>query len=196
MSRTVEFYFDLSSSYSYVALAAIERLAAETGCQVDWKPIALGAIFKARNHAPPHPDDPKHAYIWRDVERCAAEAGLSYKWPDPFPFNSIPVARVFYAVAADDPVKAKDWALAVFNASFGEGRNCSDPEVIAAIATHLGLDVDALLQATQEDSVKQVLKDATDEAGRRGVFGAPTFFVDGEMFWGADRLDRVEKLLK
>lgn len=196
MSATIEFYFDFSSSYSYIALGNIQRLVRETGCSIVWKPIALGAIFKMRNHGPPSPDDPKRAYIWNDIERCASEAGVAYTWPEPFPFNSIPAARIFYVIADTDVAAAREWALAVFNASFGEGRDCSDPEELAAIATSLKLNGAELLQATKEDRVKKLLKDATDEAIGRGVFGAPTFFVAGEMVWGADRFDRVERLIR
>lgn len=193
MSKSVEFYFDFSSSYSYIALPTLRRFAEELGCKIEWKPIALGAIFKERGHVPPSPKEMKGAYLRRDVERCAGELGLDYKWPDPFPFNSIPAARVFYVIAKGDQQGAIDWALTVFDASFGQGRDCSDPAELVAVAAELGLDGAELLRATKDDEVKKTLQEVTGEAMERGVFGAPTFFVDGEMYWGADRLDRIEK---
>ncbi len=193
MSATIDFFFDFSSSYSYVAVPRLTRLADQHGWDVRWKPIALGAIFKARGHLPPNPGDPKGAYIWRDVARCAAESGLEYNWPEPFPFNSIPAARVFYVLAKDDRQQAEAWARAVFSASFAEGRDCSDPAVLSDIAGSLGLDGQRLLEATKDDSIKQALKDVTAEAMDKGVFGAPTFIAGGEMYWGADRLDSLER---
>lgn len=195
MSNSVEFYFDFSSSYSYIAQAKLRQLAEDKDWKIDWKPIALGAIFKAREYAPPMPNDLKGAYLWRDVERSAAEINLDYTWPNPFPFNSIPAARIFYVIAKKDKTQAIEWALTVFNASYVQGRNCSDPIELTAIAKELDLDGQALLQATKANDIKITLKAITEEAMEKGVFGAPTFFVNGEMYWGADRLDQIEKQL-
>ncbi len=195
MSASIDFYFDFSSSYSYIAQAQLSRLAEQHRWDIRWKPIALGAVFKSRGQMPPNPNDPKGAYIWHDVVRCAAEAGLDYTWPEPFPFNGIPAARIFYVLARDDRQQAEAWARAVFNASFAEGRDCSDPAVLADVADSLGHDGQRLLEATRDDNVKQILKDVTTEAMENGVFGAPTFIVGGEMFWGADRLASLERRL-
>ena len=195
MSKSVEFYFDFSSSYSYIAQAKLRQLAADNEWKIEWKPIALGAIFKARDHVPPTANDLKGVYLRRDVELCAAEIDLDYTWPDPFPFNSIPAARIFYVIAKDDPQQATKWALAVFNASYEKGRDCSNPAELAVVAKELGLDGKELLQATKEVSVKKALQEVTGEAMEKGVFGAPTFFVDGAMHWGTDRLGRIERQL-
>ncbi len=192
MRATIDFYFDFSSSYSYIALPRLARLVDDHGCQVNWKPIALGVIFKAMNHAPPAADTTKGRYVWRDVERSAQLAGLSFKWPEAFPFNSMTAARIFWYVADSDMDKAVEWARAVFHASFGEGRDCSNPEVLAAVAVDMGLDAEEVLQATASDIVKERLKQVTGEAMERGVFGAPTFFAGDEMFWGGDRIDQLE----
>ncbi|MCP4301004.1 MAG: 2-hydroxychromene-2-carboxylate isomerase [Gammaproteobacteria bacterium] len=192
MRATIDFYFDFSSSYSYIALPRLARLVDDHGCQVNWKPIALGVIFKAMNHAPPAADTTKGRYVWRDVERSAQLAGLSFKWPEAFPFNSMTAARIFWYVADSDMDKAVEWARAVFHASFGEGRDCSNPEVLAAVAVDMGLDAEEVLQATASDTVKERLKQVTGEAMERGVFGAPTFFAGDEMFWGGDRIDQLE----
>ncbi len=196
MSRDLDFYFDFSSSYSYIGEHRLRAMAEEFDIKVNWRPIALGAIFKSRGHAPPQADSLKGRYVWHDVERSAAEWGLPYKWPKPFPFNSIPAARAYWHLAATDEGKAVDWAKAVFRASFGNGRDCSDPVVLAEVAGELGLDGQALMEATARDEVKAKLKTVTDEAMERGVFGAPTFFIDGEMYWGADRIDQIWRRLE
>ena len=191
MRATIDFYFDFSSSYSYIALPRLTKLADDHGCQVNWKPIALGVVFKAMNHAPPSSDTTNGRYVWRDVERSAQLAGLPYKWPEPFPFNSMTAALVFWYLAGTDVNRAVEWARAVFHASFGEGRDCSNPEVLAAVAVDMGLDAEEVLQATASDTVKERLKQVTGEAMERSVFGAPTFFAGDEMFWGGDRIDQL-----
>ncbi|MCP4303102.1 MAG: 2-hydroxychromene-2-carboxylate isomerase [Gammaproteobacteria bacterium] len=192
MRKPIDFYFDFSSSYSYVALPRLDKLAQDHGLEVNWKPILLGVIFNAMNHAPPASDSVKGRYVWQDVQRTAELAGLPYKWPEPFPFNGITAARVFWHLADTDVDRAVEWARAVFHASFGEGRDCSNSEVLAAVATNLGLNAEEVLGATADDAVKARLKKVTGEAMERGVFGAPTFFVGDEMFWGGDRIDQLE----
>ena len=193
---SMDFYFDFSSSYSYLALPQLEKLQNERGVDIRWMPVALGAIFKANKHpGPPAAGSAKSKYISRDIERIADMNGQSYHWPNPFPFNSITAARIFWYLEKDDPAQAADWAKKVFNASFGEGRNCSDPEELSTLAYDAGLDGSALLLAAGEDAVKDKFKAVTGEAMERGVFGAPTFFVDNEMFWGTDRLEQAIRLL-
>lgn len=197
MPATIDFYFDFSSSYSYVALPGIAKLADEHDVTVNWKPILLGVIFQALNHAPPGPDTVKMRYAMRDLERCAEIGGLPpFHWPSPFPFNAITASRVFWYLAESDRDKAVKWAQAVFHASFAEGRDCSNPEVLAAVAEGLGHDATQLLEATGDDGVKAKLKEVTGEAMERGVFGAPTFVVGDEMFWGGDRLSHLAHYIK
>lgn len=196
MKRAIDFYFDFSSSYSYIGQHRLRALAEEFGVRIEWQPIALGAIFKSRGHAPPQPDSLKGRYTWHDVERSAAEWGLPYHWPDPFPFNSILAARAYWFLKEIDEEDAEAWIGAVFDASFGQGRDCSDPAVLAEVAKGLDLDAEEVLQGTARDEVKQKLKTVTDEAMERGVFGAPTFFLDGEMYWGADRIDQIWRTLE
>lgn len=196
MSATIDFYFDFSSSYSYLALPGIAQLGDSHEATFVWKPIVLGAIFQAHEHAPPVPDTAKGAYIWHDVERSAELAGLPFTWPDPFPFNGITASRIFWHLADSDSDRAIEWAQAVFNASYGEGRDCSNAEVLAEVAGSLGQDADTLLTAATEDAVKARLKHVTGEAMQRGVFGAPTFFLGDEMFWGGDRLPQLERFLQ
>ena len=195
MSATIDFYFDFSSSYSYVALPGIAKLADDHDVSINWKPILLGVIFKALSHSPPTGEGVKDRYVFHDIERAAGLAGLPHKWPDPFPYSGLIASRVFWYLAESDMDKAVDWAKAVFHASHGEGRDCSNPEVLGEVAGALGHDPEQLLEATRSDAVKAKLKEVTGEATERGVFGAPTFMVGDEMFWGGDRLDHLGQYL-
>lgn len=196
MGTDIDFYFDFSSAYSYVGQHRIRKLVEDHDVTVHWKPIALGAILKALGHMPPTPDSAKGAYIWRDVERSAAEWGLPCNWPKPFPFNSIPAARVFYLLAGKDEDVAQRWAVAVFETAYGQGRDCSDPAVLVDVAGTLGLDTEGLMEGTADDAIKQRLKDVTAEASDRGVFGTPAYYLDGELYWGADRVDQISRRLE
>ncbi len=195
MTEPIDFYFDFSSSYSYIGQHRLQDLAGMHGREVRWKPIALGAIFKSIGSGPHSPETSKGTYVWKDVERSAADAGLPYHWPKPFPFNSLMAARIFYYIGKKDEAKAIEWARAVFDASFGQGKDCSDSTELAAIAIKLDLNADELLEACNQDEIKQKLKQVTAEAMQKGVFGAPTFFVDGDMYWGADRIDQMNRYL-
>ncbi|MFQ6006242.1 MAG: 2-hydroxychromene-2-carboxylate isomerase [Woeseia sp.] len=195
MADPIDFYFDFSSSYSYVGQQRLRELAKQHGREIRWKPVALGAIFKALGSAPHSPESAKGAYVWHDVERSAADAGLAYHWPTPFPFNSLMAARIFYYIAEKDEARAVEWAKAVFDASFGQGRDCSDPSELAAIANDLDLDQDDLLSAADQERVKNKLKEVTAEAMQKGMFGAPSFVLDGDMYWGADRIDQMRRYL-
>ncbi|MCG8443165.1 MAG: 2-hydroxychromene-2-carboxylate isomerase [Caulobacterales bacterium] len=186
--RTIDVFFDFSSSYSYLALPDFARL--EAAAPVRWRPFSLGAIYKSLGAAPAPADQPKGAYMLRDIERVARREGRSFRWPTPFPFNSIPAARAFYAVERDAGGEAaKAIALALFTASFGEGRDCSDPDTLSAVIAATGADAPRVMAATGEDAIKARLKAVTEEAAAAGVFGAPCFVVEGELFWGRDRLD-------
>jgi 2-hydroxychromene-2-carboxylate isomerase len=195
MAEPIDFYFDFSSSYSYIGQHRLQELADNHNREVRWRPVALGAIFKSLGTGPHSPETPKGSYVWKDVERSAADAGLPYHWPEPFPFNSLSAARIYYYIAETDESKAIEWARAVFDSSFGRGKDCSDPAELKKIAGKLGLDAADLLDACNRDEVKQKLKDATAEAMQKGVFGAPTFFVGGDMYWGADRIDQMNRSL-
>lgn len=195
MAETIDFYFDFSSSYSYIGQHKLQTLVDEHGCAVHWRPVALGAIFKSLGSGPHSPETPKGAYVWKDVERSAAHADLPYHWPKPFPYNSLMAARIFYYLEEKNEAKAIEWARAVFDASFGQGRNCSEASELADVAKSIGLDADELLDAANRDDIKQKLKQATAEAMQKGVFGAPTFFIGSDMYWGADRIDQMNRQL-
>jgi len=185
--KQVDFYFEFSSAYSYLALPGVADLSEKHQVKVNWKPFLLGPIFQELNMLPMDLRTVKGKYVKRDIERRAVDMGLQYQWPQSFPYNSLKAARVFWSLAADSNHKAIDWARAVFHATFAEGGDGSDPVVLARVAATLGYEADSLLQSTNTDVVKQKLKAATSDAANRGVFGSPTFFVGSEMFWGSDR---------
>ena len=194
--KPIEFYFDFSSPYAYLASEQIEPLAAKYGRTVAFKPILLGAIFKVTGGAPLTETHPSKAnYARHDFERSARFAGVKFKYPSQFPISTVTAARAVLWLQAQGSAKAPLLVHKVFRAYFAEDRNINDPGVLAQMADELGIDRAALAAGVQEPAVKDRLKALVDEAIARGVFGAPTIFVDGEMFWGNDRLPQVERWL-
>jgi 2-hydroxychromene-2-carboxylate isomerase len=195
MSKPIDFYFDFSSPYGYIASQRIEAIAAKHGRSVNWRPYLLGAVFKV-NSRKPLPGQPLVGdYARHDFERSARLYGVPFKYPTRMPISGVSPSRAYYWVHDRDQQKAKELALALYKAYFVEGRDISDPEQVADIAATLGLDRSATLAAMQEPAVKERLKKETDAAIARGAFGSPFIFVDDEPFWGNDRLDQVDRWL-
>jgi 2-hydroxychromene-2-carboxylate isomerase len=195
MAQPIEFYFDFSSPYGYIASQLIDSVAATHGREVVWKPLLLGAVFKITGMAPLLEYPVKGDYMRRDFERSARLHGIPYRMPDPFPFSGVTANRAFYWLEASDPARAHDLARAFFDAAFVKGRNISVAEQVADIAVELGIEPEALLAGIQSPEVKDRTRAENDSALAKGVFGSPYFLVDGEPFWGADRLDQVERWL-
>ncbi len=196
MTTPIEFYFDFSSPYGYLAAQAIDALGARHGREVAWKPFLLGAVFKITG-AQPLPHTPmKGAYAAIDMPRAARRLGVPFVVPESFPFASIAAGRAFYWLSDRDPALAKALARRLFDAAFGEGRDVSQAEAVLDEAAGLGVERDDLAAALQDPEVKARLKAEVDAAIARGVFGSPFFFVDDQPFWGHDRLDHLEQWLK
>ncbi|MFZ5541591.1 MAG: 2-hydroxychromene-2-carboxylate isomerase [Pseudomonadota bacterium] len=194
--KPIEFYFDFSSPYAYLASEQIEPLAAKYGRSVAYKPILLGAIFKVTGGAPLTETHPSKAnYSKHDFERSARFAGVKFRYPSQFPISTVTAARAVLWLQSQGSAKAPLFVHKAFRAYFADDRSINDPAVLAQIADELGIDQAALAAGVQEPAVKDKLKALVDEAIARGVFGAPTIFVDGEMFWGNDRLPQVERWL-
>ncbi|MDO8605320.1 MAG: 2-hydroxychromene-2-carboxylate isomerase [Phaeospirillum sp.] len=192
----IEFYFDFSSPYGYFAALQAEALGARCGCEVRWKAIMIGSAFKASGNRPLVDQPLKGDYSRHDWERMARMLKAPYRLPDRFPVPSLPPARAFWWLNDRDEALARRYAGAVYHAYFAENRDISDLAVAARLAVPLGLDA-AELEAAAQDSVwKQRLRDETEAAIAAGVFGSPFFIVDGEGFWGADRLAMVEDWVK
>jgi 2-hydroxychromene-2-carboxylate isomerase len=188
----LDFWFDFASTYSYPAALRIRTLAAQSGIAVRFRPFLLGPIFGAQGWttSPFNIYEAKGRHMWRDLERLAADMGAPFRRPDPFPQHSLLAARV--ALVGLGQSWGEDFCIAVFRAEFGEGRRIDDPATIADLLAGLNVDADRTLSAAQADANKAALRQATEEAQRLGVFGAPTFTTaDGELFWGNDRLERA-----
>lgn len=195
MSGPIEFYFDFSSPYAYLAAAEIDALAAKHRRNVVWKPMMLGIALKLTGNKPLVDVPMKGEYTRHDVPRTAKHLNLPFVWPEKFPYAAIAPSRAFYWLSARDETKAKLFARAVFTAYFGHGKNVDTPEAVAEVASHLGVAKEETLAALQDPAVKERLKVETDAAIAKGVFGSPFFFVDGEPFWGQDRLPDVARQL-
>jgi len=196
MAEPIEFYFDFSSPYGYLAAQEIDRIGEARGRAVSWKPILLGAIFPTTGSQPLLNIPLKGDYARIDLPRVARRVGVPFAMPTPFPFMSVAAARAFYWLADQDAAKAKGLAKAVFHGSFGEGRDMSGAGAVVEVAGGLGIDPAVLGAALQEQKVKDRLRAEVDGAIGKGVFGSPFFLVDGEPFWGNDRLQDVDGWLE
>jgi len=186
----VDFWFDFASSYSYPACMRGEALARDHGIILRYRPFLLGPIFKAQgwDTSPFNIYESKGRYMWRDLERLCADLSIPFRKPAVFPQNSLLAARV--ALAGDGEAWRDRFCCAVFHAQFGEGRRIDDPAVIGDILKAIGAPVHSVLDLAKSDPVKLQLRTQTEEAGRLGIFGAPSFITgDGELFWGNDRLE-------
>ncbi len=196
MPAPIEFYFDFSSPYSYLASEQIEALAARFGRGIDYKPILLGAAFKISGMKP-LPEIPlKGEYSVRDFERSARFAGIPFVFPEPFPIATVGAARAYVWLADTEPERAGAFVHAAFRAYFAQGRNIADTTVLGEVLRQVGSDPAQALTAIQQQHIKDRLKSVVDAALARGVFGAPFIVVDGEPFWGNDRLPQIERWLQ
>ena len=189
-TKTLDFWFEFASSYSYLAVMRIEPLARAAGVTVKWRPFLLGPVFLSLgwNDSPFNIYPPKGRYMWRDLARLAARYGLPFKVPSRFPRNGLLAARV--ALAGADEAWIGDFARAAMRANFAEDRDIADPAVIRAILADLGQPADALLEQAASADTKLALRRQTERASELGLFGAPSFITpDGELFWGNDRLE-------
>lgn len=195
MSEPIEFYFDFSSPYSYLASELVDDLAAKYGRKVKWRPMLLGVVFQ-KTGQPLLVNVPlKGEYSLRDFSRSARYFNVPFKFPAKFPMSTVSAARAYYWLHGQDCAKAREFAHAVFRAYWVDGRDISDLAVVSDIAASLGIDGAALASGIATPEIKERLKTETDTAIARGMCGAPYFVVDGEPFWGADRLPQIEKWL-
>ena len=191
----IEFYFDFASPYGYLAAQKIDQLGARYGRRVNWHPIMLGAIFKHTGNMPNADIGLKGDYMRMDVPRLAAMMDVPFTWPEPFPIATLAAARGYYWLVNHDPDRAGPFAKACYHHYFGKGVDISDIQTVVLIAEEMGVDGAALAEAVTRDDVKQRVKDKTAEALDLGVFGSPYFLIDGEPFFGSDRLWQIERYL-
>ncbi len=196
MAAALDFYFDFSSPYGYLASEAIDTIAAKHGRTVVWRPFLLGAVFKITGGQPTVNEPMKGPYARVDIARSARLLGVPFNEPDPFPVATVAACRAYYWLADQNAARAKELARALFRGFYVDNRNVGDPAVVVETATALGVDAEALGAALQDPAVKERLKGEVEAALARGVFGSPTVFIDDEMFWGADRLDQIDRWLE
>lgn len=196
MPEPIEFLFDFSSPYSFLASEQIEPLAARHGRTVVFRPILLGVVFKASGSAPlTEQYGPKARYSVHDFERSARFAGVRYHQPSKFPIGAVAASRAVLWLQQHQPDRANPFVHAVFRAFFQDDRDISDAAVVAQVAQSLGIDGQALMEGAQAPAIKDALRRQVEDAVALGVFGAPTIIVDGEVFWGNDRLPQIERWL-
>ena len=188
--QAIDFWYEFASTYSYPTAMRIERLAADIGVTVRWRPFLLGPIFKAFgwNDSPFNIYAAKGRYMWRDLARVCEADGLPLRLPPVrFPQNGLRAARLALAGEKDGWTSA--FTRAVFAANYAEQKDISDEATLAAILGGIGVDAAAAFAAANAPDAKEALKAQTAEAQARGLFGAPSFTVGDELFWGNDRLE-------
>ena len=189
MKAPIDFYFDFSSPYGYLASKKIEALAAKHGRTVKWRPMLLGAAFKATGAAPLPSIPLKGDYAKRDFLRSARFHDVQFRLPDPFPISTVAACRAFYSLEPEQgQVKL---AKALFQAYFVDNVNIGEAENVLKIAGGIGLKPDVNDQAVKDRTRAEV-----EAALAKGVFGSPYIVIDGEPFWGMDRFDQIERWLR
>ena len=198
MAKRLEFFFDCSSPWTYLAFVRVQDVVARTGAEIIWKPILVGGVFNAVNQevyerrAKPEPR--KTAYYFKDLQDWARLAGVAIGQPPVFPVNAVKAMRG--ALVAQDEGKLVAYSRAVFEAYWGKLEDISQLPVLARIAAEVGLEPSAFLARIDDAQVKERLRQNTEELIARGGFGSPTMFVDGvDMYFGNDRLPVVEAAL-
>ncbi|MDZ4762842.1 MAG: 2-hydroxychromene-2-carboxylate isomerase [Alphaproteobacteria bacterium] len=186
----LEFWFEFASSYSYVAVMRIEKIAAARNIVLEWRPFLLGPLFEAQQGLKDSPFNAvpvKGAYMWRDLERLCEKHGLPFQRPSRFPQNGLLAARIALSLPHDD---RPNFVKAVFQANFVHDRDIADLGILHGALRRAGLDPYQTLEHVQSEEVKARLRDDTAHAADLGIFGAPTFAtLDREIFWGNDRLE-------
>jgi 2-hydroxychromene-2-carboxylate isomerase len=193
MSKQVEFYFDYGSPNSYLAWTQLPDMCARHGAELAYKPMLLGGVFQATGNQTPVNIEAKGAWMMGDMARYAKKYDVTFVMNPYFIINTLPTMRgVFWAQKAG---VFDAYNTAIQKAMWEDGVDMNNPEEIGRVVTAAGLDAAAMAEALQDGDIKKALIDATNEAAERGVFRAPTMFVDGEMHFGQDRLPWVEEAL-
>ena len=194
-NNALEFYFDFSSPYGYLASEKIDELAAKYGRKVKWRPVLLGVIFKATGAAPLTTVPLKGDYSKMDFERSAHFMGIPYNPPTRFPLPTQVAARAYYWLHERDCTMARAFAHAAYRALFVEDRDISSMDVVLDLVVDVGADRAALADGVESPEIKERLRAEVAAALEKGVFGSPMIFCDGEPFFGADRLPQLEARL-
>ncbi|HEY7609914.1 MAG TPA: 2-hydroxychromene-2-carboxylate isomerase [Alphaproteobacteria bacterium] len=193
MRKSVEFYFDYGSPASHLAFFELRKIARTAGAEILWRPILLGAVFKAIGSRSPVEIAPKGKWTMWDFGNYAARYGVPFVHNPHFVINTLPLMRG--ALVAERRGELERYSEAMFLAIWRDALNMGDPAVIGQTLVKSGFDAKAYFAGTQEQAIKDDLKARTDAAVARGLFGLPTFFVGEKMWWGQDRLEWVKEAL-
>ena len=196
MNKTVEFYFDLGSPATYLAYTQLPKICAETGSDLVYIPMLLGGVFKATGNASPAMIPAKGRYMFQDLDRYAKRYGVPLKFNPHFPINTLTLMRAVVGIQLRQPAHFQAFIDCLFTALWAEGRALDEPDTVASLFIEYGFDPQEVFALTQDESVKAALKNNTETAIKRGVFGAPSFFVSDQLFFGQDRLDFVAEALR
>ena len=187
-STMIDFYFDFSSPYGYLAAQRIDDVATAHGATTRWRPFLLGALFKITGSSPLLEQPLRGDYGRHDIARTARRFGVPFTLPDPFPFSGVAASRAYYWLEDRDRAAAVAFAKCAYRAIFAEGRDLSRPPAVIDLLAQTSGDRAAAERALTDPQIKQRLRDAVDTAIARKVFGSPYFLVGDEPFWGVDRL--------
>jgi 2-hydroxychromene-2-carboxylate isomerase len=196
MVRTVQFLFDVGSPAAYLAFKRLPAICEELGATLEWRPMLLGGVFQATGNQSPVNIPAKGRYLFTDLQRFARRHGIEFRQNPHFPINTLTLMRMATGLQMREPQRLVAFVGAVYHAIWVDQRNMNDGAVVANVLREAGFDPEALLALASDAAVKEQLKAQTQEAVVRGVFGAPTFFVGEDMFWGQDRLDFVKEALE
>lgn len=194
--KAIEFHFDFASPFGYFAAQQIDDLAARHGRSALWRPVLLGAVFKETGARPLTEIPMKAGYAKHDIQRTARRMGIPFQLPKPFPFASIAACRAFYWLDKADPDAAKGLAKALYHEAFAKGGEISSSQAVVQVAAGLGHDAGEVEAALKDSEVKERLRVVVQSAIEREIFGSPFFLVEGEPFWGHDRMDMLEAWLE
>jgi 2-hydroxychromene-2-carboxylate isomerase len=194
--RQIEFFFDFGSPTAYLAYTQLPKIAMECRAQIVWRPMLLGGVFKATGNQSPVMVAPKGRWMWQDMDRWARRYGAPLAVNPHFPINTLALMRGAAGYQMREPDRFLRYVDVMYKATWEKARNLNDPAVVAATLQEAGFDPAAFVALTGDPEVKARLIATTDEAVQRGVFGAPTMFVGGDMFFGQDRLEFVRDALR
>ena len=193
--KQVEFYFDVGSPYSYLAYHQLQKIARDKGALILWRPMLLGGVFQATGNHSPAQIPLKSEHLNVDLARWARHFGVPFAQNPFFPINTLQLMRGATGLQMRDESAFGRYLAEVFDAMFHQPRDLQQPEEVVRVLKKAEIDPEMFMALIQDPEVKDELKRATQQAVARGVFGAPTFFVGDEMFWGQDRLQFVEQAL-
>lgn len=196
MSKAVEFYFDVGSPAAYLAWTQLPTIAREAGAEIEYRPFLLGGVFQATGNRSPMEVPAKGQYMQDDLQRFARRYGVPFAHNPHFPINTLTLMRGAIGLQTREPARMIPYVDAVYRAIWVDGKNMNDPATVGKVLHQAGFDPEQLLALASDPAVKDHLKSETQEAVARGVFGAPTFFIGQDMFWGQDRLDFVKERLQ